>query len=280
MQAYFAWKQSTLAVEIYHHADTLLQEASRSTQRMINNGVALPTALSRINAEIATVKGQIIEAKVQERNAWSYLLFYVGNNDMTQDQVELSLPDIPDIPQTTSNTREELAQLELGRQMQDLALEKEEMFYKPRLAAQLDIGSQDFNFGIEPYALLGLNLEINIFDGKQNKARQSQALAAINASEAQIKYHTDQLALQNQISLDNLIAAIDQVYTYQPRIAASNKDYRAILLKYREGTASYLELLDSRTQVMQSELSFLIAKFQAWNRWAEYQFTSASYPIN
>ncbi len=279
MESYFQWKQAGQAVGIYLQADTLLQEADRSTRSMIRHGVALPSSLSRIEAETATVQAQLIETRAREENAWNYLLFLLGSGSFTREQLDIVLPDLPDPVVFQSGIREEIQQLEVGIEMQGLAVEKENLFHKPRVAAQLDLGSQDFNFGLEPYALLGINLEWNIFDNRRHQLRKEQALAGLKARQEEQQHVSDQLTMQTAIALRNLEAAIEQASTYQPRIRAAEKTYHDILKKYQSGSAGYLELLDARTQVTQSEMAYLVSRYQAWSRWAEYLYTTAAYPI-
>lgn len=279
MDAYFNWKQAVQALLIYQQADTLLREASRTTQSLILNGVALPSSLSRIESELATVHAQHIEALAGEENAWNYLLFLLGSDQFSREELHVDIPELPNVASVNSGYREELMQLDVAIEMQDLAIDMENIFHKPRIGAQLDLGSQDFNFGLEPYALFGINLEWNLFDGKRHQFRKEQAKAGLQSQQEQKNYVSEQLTLQVAVAQRNLQAGIDQAETFKPRILATNKTYREILKKYQAGSANYLELLDARTQVTQSEIAFLISRYQAWNRWAEYIYSSASYPI-
>jgi outer membrane protein TolC len=159
-------------------------------------------------------------------------------------------------------------------------MEKEQQFFKPRLGVQVDLGSQDFDFGGAPYAILGINLEWNLFDGRRNQMRRQQASAGIEVQREQRLHVEEQLTLQREIAQENLKAGIDQAMTFQPRTTAAQNAYKDVLKKYQAGLANYLELLDARTQVTQSEISYLISRYQAWNRWAHSYYISASYPIN
>jgi len=280
MQAYFQWQQSLQIVRIYEEADALLLEAARSTKSMIRNGVALPSALSRIEAEEASVKANSIEATANRKNAWNYLSFILGEGEILPSDLSIDLPELPTLNANIAGAREELDQLSLGIEMQRLAVEKEDLFHKPKLSVLLDLGSQDFNFGLAPYALFGLNLEWNIFDFKRSSSRRKQAEAGVRSIEEQ-KLHTERkIDLQETVSNNNLQSAMDQALTFEPRINAADKNYRDVLKKYQAGSANYLELLDARTQVTQSKIAYMLARYNAWNRWAEDLYVRAAYPIN
>lgn len=280
MNAYFQWQQAEQAISIFQEADTLLVEAARTTQSMLRNGIALPSALSRIESEQASLKAQQIDAATNAENAWIYLNYLLGPHEATRNAIVLDLPELPDSTSTASGSREELAQLDQAISMQQLAFDKEDRFYQPRLGAQLDLGSQAFDFNWAPYALLGISLTWNIYDGKQHKYRQEQARAAIDARVQQKAFATDQIDLQKKVAENNLRSSILQAKTFQPRIRATEKAYREVYRKYQEGSANYLELLDARTQITQARIANSLARFQAWSKWADYIYASASFPID
>ncbi len=276
MIAYFQWETSGRAIEIFKAADTLLMEARRTTQSMIRNGIALPSALARIENQMASVQAQQIEATSNHQNALSYLRFVTG---VTGVPDKISLPERHDLSSLIPGQREELEQISQGIKMKSLAINKENKFYTPRLGVQLDGGSQAFDFGFQPYTLLGINLEVNIFDNKRHQYRKDASKADIQASEWQKSYVSDQIDLQSTISKQNLSSAIEQVQTFKIRIGAVDKLYKEVFQKYKEGTSTYLELVDAQTQVTQMKLQYLMAKQNAWMKWAECVYTLAIFPI-
>ena len=279
MNAYFQWQQAEQAITIYQEADTLLMEADRTTRSMLRNGIALPSAVARIETEQAALHAQQIGANTQETNAWAYLIYLLDDSLTGRDQVRRELPELPDPGPVINGQREELLQLDQAIALQQLMLKKEDQFYRPRLGAQLDLGSQAFNFDWAPYALFGVNLTINLYDAKQHRYRQNQAQAAIQAQNQMKTSVAEQINLQTQIARNNLVSAIQQAETFQPRIQAAQKVYREVTRKYQEGTANYLELLDARTQITQAELAYSLARYQAWSKWAEFIYATAFYPI-
>jgi outer membrane protein TolC len=279
MTAYLQWQLAQQSVAIYEEADDLLEVAYRTTNSLYQNGKALPSALSRIRSEQANSQAQIIEAKNQEENAWQLLVFLLNDPGISRDQVAVNIPELPNMA-SSIGVREELQQLDVGIDMQNLAIKKENQFYLPRLGVQLDAGSQDFDFNWKPYALFGVNLEWNIYDFNRHKHKKDQALAAVEAQKQERAYVQNQLSLQNTIAQNNLLAAIGQANTYEPRIASAQKTYDEVMKKYRNGIANYLELIDAQTQWTVAALSYMLARNNAWIRWVEMQYVTASYPIN
>ena len=123
-------------------------------------------------------------------------------------------------------------------------------------------------------------MEWNIYDFKRHTHKKDQALAAVEAQKQQKSYVQNQLELQSAVAKNNLLAAIDQANTFQPRIQSSQKTYDEVMKKYRTGVANYLELIDAQTQLTIADLSYILARYNAWIKWAELQYVTASYPIN
>lgn len=280
MQAYIQYVMSQNAIDIYMSADTLLQEAKRSTQSMIRNGIALPTAMSRLENQSAELLSQKTEALGNQKNAAAYLRYILGIDEASEIAKVDGIKDLPLVPITGLNEREELMQLKQAVKMQSLSIEKEDNYYYPKIGAQLDAGSQDFDFGWQPYALFGINIDMNIYDSKKHNHRKQAAKADIMATESIYNQVENQIKLQQDVAFENFNTAIIQAEVFQARIKATQKIYNEVFVKYKEGSAGYIELIDAQTQLTQIKLQHLLAKNNAWIKWSEYIYATANFPIN
>ncbi len=279
MQAVFQLQTAMQLLEIYNTTDTLLKEAHRTTQSLIRNGVALPSALSRISSQLAGNTAQRTEIEAQIGNAKAYLQFLTG---IATDSLEHYVNPGSIYPADLSDKaqmREELQQLGKGIDMQKWALKKENQFYLPRIGAQLDLGSQDFDFGFSPYVLFGLNLEWNVFDSKRHSYRKQMVRSEMQSLETKKEEVTEQIELQKEIAKRNYHASVSQAQSYEQRISDAGKMYKEVFAKYREGSSNYLELIDAQSQWTQMRLQHAISILNAWTKWSEYQYVNASYPI-
>lgn len=279
MNAYLQWQMAKKAIPIYEDAIQLLNEANRVTNSLVKNGKALPSARNRIQSEIATVNAQLIDAKNQEQNAWELLHFLLNDSDITREQIMIPLAELP-VNISERSTREELQQMEVGIEMRHLAVKKENQFYYPKVGALVDLGSQDYKFKWNPYAIFGINLEWNFYDHKRHNTKKNQALALIEAQKREKIFVAQQMDLQVSVAENNLKSANLQALTFKPRIKFAQKTYQDVLKKYKAGVANYLELIDAQTQVTRSELSYAIARYSAWMKWADLYYVSATLPIN
>ena len=87
------------------------------------------------------------------------------------------------------------------------------------------------------------------------------------------------MSLQQKVSEENLKAAIIQANVFEARIKATKKLYDEVFIKYKEGSAGYIELIDAQTQYTQIRIQHLLANNNAWMKWAEYVYVAAIYPI-
>ena len=127
MTTYFQLRMSEEGSKILEAADLLLSEAARTTGSMVRNGIAIPSALTRIEAQMAGVDAQKMEIATNGKNAKRYLEYLVGSADQLPDMS--GLMELPE-PETTKNgLREELAQIDQGIKMQTLALDKTNQCY-------------------------------------------------------------------------------------------------------------------------------------------------------
>ena len=279
MQAYIQYAMTQNAIDIYLSADTLLNEAKRTTQSMIRNGIALPTAMSRLENQSAQLLSQKTEALSNQKNAENVLRFVLGINETGSITSLDGFNRIPTLVLDNIADREELLQLKQATIMQSLAVQREEKHYLPKIGAQLDAGSQDFDFGWEPYALLGINVDMNIYDSKKHHHRKQAAKAEIMATEAMYLQAQNQIKLQQNVAKENLNTAIKQANIFETRIKATQKIYDEVFAKYKEGTAGYIELVDAQTQYTQIKMQHLLAKNNAWIKWSEYIYAAAIFPI-
>jgi outer membrane protein TolC len=236
--------------------------------------------MSRLENQSAELFAQKTEAIANQKNAENILKYVLGIDASGQIPMINELGELPNYQLNQAMQREELLQLKQASGMQSLAVAKEEIHYLPRIGAQLDAGSQDFNFGWQPYALLGINMDINIYDSKKHHLRKQAAKAEIMATEAMYYQAENQIALQQSVALENLNAAITQANVFESRIKATKKIYDEVFVKYKEGSAGYIELIDAQTQFTQIKIQHLLAKNNAWIKWTEYIYANAIFPIN
>lgn len=263
-KAYYQYIQSGESIAILQQGLVQLAEGERVTQSLINNGVTLPSAILRIQAEKSKLLTQLFAAENQRTDARSYFNYLTGRSP--QDSiiaVPVSILPMPDT-YTTAVRTEETASLDKGIAIQKLAIDLENKFRAPRLGAQVDIGTQNFNFQWGGYLLGGLQLDIPLYDNKKSKYKTEELRAGMQANEEKKDWAIKSLDLQLQQAKRQLKTAIDQYHSYTPIADMFRRYYYEIQRKYKEGQATPAELVDAQTQITFSLLQQNIALYQAW----------------
>ncbi len=276
--SYFQLWQAATAINILADADTLLAEAQRTTNSLIRNGAALPVARERLVAERAQLEAQRASARATLATASAQIDYFSRPGmaaEILADSLALAQLLATDLQALLPDSgaaaaRPELRQLDLALQNQGILSDIEAKFYRPSLGAQVDLGSQAFNFDWTPYVLGGLSLEWNLYDGGRHKSRRARLAAEQTAIEAQRRDALRGFGLQAEVARQQLLAAQASFAAYQPAIAAAERTLRDAELLYRNGTTGYLELVDARSQLTRVRIEHNLARYNAWLRYAAW----------
>lgn len=277
--AYLQWMQAREGISIIRDGLNLLEENKRMTESLVKNGMALPSAVMRLDAEIDAVQAELKRAETDRLNAaryFNFLLHRPADSEIVPDS-------FPDVPRLTSgmnvDSREELLQLRSGIRIQDLALTLEEKHFAPRLGLQVDVGSQAYAPDWGGYVLAGVQLEIPIWDNKISRLKRQEWKSDIASNEARYAWTREALTVQLETEIQNLETALAIFASYSSSLSTNQRLYAETARRYKEGLSNYIELLDARTQVTNTRLQQNIARYQAWIRHVNIERISASSPI-
>lgn len=286
--AYYQYLQAREAAQIYQNATQLLQESKRVNESLVRNDKAIPSVITRTNSEIAAVEAQAVEARNQQRNAAAYFNHLLGRGLdqpiaidtilIVQGGDRILVSEQEGRPFILEN-REEIAQLNKAQEINQLVVNLEETYRKPKLGAQLDVGSQAFGLDVGPYALLGISLEIPLWTANRNKLQVQQAASNVSAMNEQIAQVKDQIQLQIRVAQNAVQAEQEVLKSYDTQQDAARQYYRDTFRRYKEGVTSYIELLDARTQVTNLDVRRSIAYYNVLMRKAELERALAAYPL-
>jgi outer membrane protein TolC len=234
----------------------------------------------RIESEIIHVQAQRQEATTQVRNAaiyFNFLLERPADAEIAADTFH-TVPQ-PD-PAADVTAREELAQIKTGLQITEHALALEKTHFSPRLGAQLDIGSQAYGLNWGGYILGGVHLEIPIWDNKKSQLRRQEYRAAMESAELKHTWTQHAFEVELKTEKEQLTSDITLYESYTELLNSNQRYYRETERRYKEGLSNYIELLDARTQITNTQLQQNLVKYKAWLRYAGIERISASASIH
>jgi outer membrane protein TolC len=145
----------------------------------------------------------------------------------------------------------------------------------------LDLGSQGFldRRGQSLYAFGGIAFEYPIYDAKRNASRIHQAEMDINAVKAQNESAEKQLELQLTVAVNSYYATLSLYENSKDQISLNRRYYNDLLLKYKEGQALLIELLEAQTQLLNAQLQRSIQLSNVWIKLSDIERISAAYPL-
>jgi outer membrane protein TolC len=281
--AYFQFLKAAEAVRVYETARALLVESQRVNQALVTNQMANPTVLVRSRNEIGRIDADIAGAEAARQDAASVLNYLLTRDLATPVQIDTNYRQPHFTESLARGTREELDQLRRAVDISETALRLSQAYRTPKIGLGLDLGAQGFlqniDFRRNPFWLLGLTLDLPIYAGGRNQARIRQAQADVGAAKVQLEQVTNQLALQAETARTSLAAA-RQVYASRSlQIETAQRYYRDQFRRYREGQATFIELLDAQNQITTASLQEVLALYDVWIRHAELERALAAYAL-
>ena len=263
-KAYYQYIQSGQLISILHQGLVTLEEGERVTQSLIKNGVALPSSILRLQTERSKIDQQLFAADQQRKNVKEYFNYLIGRNaiDSIEDTNTDRLPDPRGYG--TEIKSDEINSIDKGLAIQQLLIELEKKYHAPRLGAQLDLGSQNFDFKLGAYALGGIQLDIPLWNNNKSRVRQDEIQASIHAAQEKKDWVIKSYQLQVDQARRQVETSNEQYHSIDPLLEMSKKYYSELLKKYKEGQATPAELVDASTQIISALLQQNIAKYQSW----------------
>ncbi|MFT4032728.1 MAG: TolC family protein [Siphonobacter sp.] len=281
--AYFQYLKATEAISVYENSKKLILENQRVNQALVTNQMANPTVLVRSRNELGRLEADLSGARLAQQNAAAYLNFL-----LTRDLTIPVQADTTILTPTTDFTepaheREELRKLKTGLTLNETLLKLNQAYRIPKIGASLDLGSQgkisDVDLKQNPFWQIGLSVDIPIYAGNRNKLKVRQQQEEISSQQAQLEQVQRQLDLQVFTARNAVRSAQETYKSRELQAETARRYYRDIFRRYKENSATFIELLDAQTQITSAELQATIARYDIWLRLTELERATAAYSL-
>ncbi len=285
--AYFNYLSALSAQEVYENAYLLVTEHVRVNESLLREGKLLPAELLRAQSEAEKVKSQVNSAENQVVNARYYFNFLLNKDLGAPIEVEnLEEADLAEVFLSSDNTgiqlREELKMVDLGSNISESALKMNKSFMVPKVNAFLDLGMQNSNWKFDTdsrYYLLGIQIDIPIFNGGRNNYAIAQSALELQKSDLSKSNLQKQLELSATVAANELSTVFQNYQSALSQLKSAQSYFKLIDRGYREGMHSQIQLLDARTQFTSAQLQVNISKYQVMLAWTNLERETASYSI-
>ena len=266
-----------------------MKENENVNKKLLAQGKGLYAYVSRSESEVSSVEAQLQAAKNEQKNAQAYFNFLLNKSLSDQiniEEYEMTPALISSLMQTDSNDvnkREELKSLSVAKDINTNILRMNQSFRTPRLNFFVDLGSQAYNFNVgnkSLFYLAGLQLKIPIYTGKRNLYEIEQAQIDLKNLSLKTDDTQKQLELAALVSRNNAVTAYNNYLSAIKQKESAESYYKLIERGYKEGINNFIEMLDARNQLTNSQLQVNITTYKVLSMLADYERQTASYSFN
>jgi outer membrane protein TolC len=282
--AYYNYLQAHQFIEVYKNANQLLQDNIRFTEVLIKNSKALKSNLLKVQVKLSNNAASLSEAQNKLKAAAAYFNFLINA------QLDAAIITDSTIYQgfnlTANNTltgastgREEIGLVQSLIRQSALLVKKEQAAWFPQLGAFLNAGMQGSNFKMNndnAYLFGGVQLKWNIFNGARTSNKAKQATTDLQMLQVKLAETTRQIEVENMNKKLELNSALAKLTALKYNQQLALEIYRETQLRYRQGQALSIELLDAFTQLINSRLEFEANQTDILIKQAEVERAAAS----
>lgn len=232
--------------------------------------------VNRIN--LLSEKQSLEIGKIQQLNLLKMYMGLSSENEVAiqteeSEKMEQTKPEYLVIEELSINQNSNLKLLNKQMELKSLELENVNAGYFPSLSTfvrygwqgqtdQLFSGNEKYNIQGSNIGIVGLSLNVPIFDSFRKKHQAEQVLVAQN----QLSFDRQNLVNSIQMEYDNAKQTLKQkrtlIETQKENMNLAEELYDVTRLSYQEGVAPLTELLDAETSLKEAQTQYLTSLLQ------------------
>ena len=253
--------------------DTLLKE----TQVMFETGFSEKIDVSRIQVQHNNVKTELDRARSATKISLDLLKLQIGMDVNQPIELAESIADLEGAFEEDSwidesgMRRIELDQLQTNLDLAQLDLKNNKAQYLPRIDANLNYTRMGFGGGLKeifnsewyPGSILGVSLEIPIFDGLAKSYRIQQNRVQIKQFENQLYDQEQRIITEESEARANLQNSLSALKVQLENRELATEVFRTTKIKYQEGVGSNFEVVEADAALKEAETNYYSALYDA-----------------
>lgn len=273
-----AYYDALLARDLLKVNETLLANAEENltnTQQLTRAGVRAEFDAVRAEVQVANQRPAVVQSRDNYELALDNLKVILGTDSDQPIELTESLvrpasatatdePGLDDARRILEDANPQLQALSYMRDVNEDLIKIKKSDYLPtvslfgtyQLQAQADkLGDLDF----QPTSYVGLNLSLNIFNGKKTASQVTEAQVQYEQSRLQLEQARHALRLQLESVLRRIKYAKERIQSGDKTIEQAERGYKIATTSYRAGTGTQLQVNDADLALAQSKLNQLSA---------------------
>ncbi len=274
-----AYYQVVSLKESLRIVDSTLQITKKmalETQHIYQEGLTEDIQVDQLNLLVANLKASHTFLENQSSIAMAFLKFYLGLDKKDQIVLTENLPELIRKKRLALSTDQSfnLSQsidyqlMQTNKQLMALQVKQTKAAYLPSISANLNYQTQaqrdvwNFFESDKWYqsAVIGVTMRIPIFSSGQRLSQYKQAKLAYEKAEVLQKQTASQLNIQVQTAKNDYKNAVSVYTNKMTNRKIAEKIYKKTTEKFKKGTASSLDLLNTHNQFLTAENDFINAE--------------------
>jgi outer membrane protein TolC len=249
-----------------------MEKLKRTIVEMKKEGYTKKTDVLEVEARLSKVDSMLNQAKLNKTLAYQFLSFLLDTEVDSIRTVDL-LVKAPRIrKEDIEKMNIDILKAKMGLQVAEHAIKTEKANFLPTVGAFGEYGSADDrlwnDFGHKDFWTVGVQVQMNIFNGGSDKARLEKARVQRMKVAHQVELAKKGIWLQVRKMLTEVKSLEFDIRSEQKQLDLAREVYRTYEAKYKEGLASITDLL-----IKQSiELEVLLKYLQVANKHSEKVF--------
>lgn len=239
------------------------EELYKQAEALVKQGMKTYADSTRLLSSVYVAKDNLVIARSDLNKAKTALALYIG--EPIPEEVKLN--DNLSTPHENMVNETSMLQDSLSLKILQNNLIKSELLYKATKAAHYGsidaIASYNHQKTLNTYAtsMVGIMLNIPLYSGGQLSAQEEQAI--IDKQSAKNEFDAKVLALKEEFA--NLLIDLKRYeYTIKAKtsqLQAADQTKTVISARYKEGLATYIEVLDATALSLDAQLGLLKANY-------------------
>jgi outer membrane protein TolC len=243
----------------------------------------------RIDAERLLVQKNNLEAEqVKIKNliqvSYQLLKFQMGmpldEEILLTDTINLTAIDNAVLNEELDySKRTEMSQLNLAKKLQELDNRRVEKSKYPTLVAFGNAGLASstksigdlFTYKYFPSSMVGLSLQVPIYDGGARKIKMQQGALKVRQLENNVQLVKNGIALETYNAKTQLRNQIIAYQNQSKNVALAQKILNVVQKKYKEGLGSSIEVIQAQTALKDAQNNYDAALYEMAATYIDYQ---------
>lgn len=281
---YYNFLSVLKAIEIHQNAIDLAEESRRTNEKLVEAGKGLPAYVLRSETEIEQAKSKLNTTQYQAITLQRYFNALLNRDSEAIIEVEEKNSIVPSFNESIieSKNREELKSLDQFIALRGDVVKMKKQVFLPKLSGFADLGSQAEELRFDDkslYYMVGLKLDIPIFQGWKNKFEIKMATNDIEIAQLKKRQVEQQLDVSVTRAHNEVLVAKGNYKAAIKQLEMAETYYRLIKKGYDSGVNTYIETVDARTQLSSAQLASNVTYYQLLSDLAKLERETASYPL-